>query len=71
MKQSWICPKCGRVYGPSVSECAICNAEIPIPQLPYPSPFPPYPYVPPFGPPFGPPYGPYPFVYPPVTSYWG
>ena len=21
----WICPKCGRVYGPFMSECPYCN----------------------------------------------
>lgn len=21
----WICPKCGRVYAPAVSECLACN----------------------------------------------
>jgi len=25
--QPWICPKCGNVYGPTVTECARCNRE--------------------------------------------
>lgn len=24
----WICPKCGRVYGPNFFECAHCNNQI-------------------------------------------
>ena len=24
-QQGWICPKCGSVYGPSVTECSRCN----------------------------------------------
>ena len=23
----WICPKCGRVYSPSTSECWFCNSK--------------------------------------------
>ena len=23
----WICPKCGRVYGPFVQECSACNFD--------------------------------------------
>ena len=23
----WICPKCGRVYGPYVNECCACNMD--------------------------------------------
>lgn len=24
----WVCPKCGRVCGPSISECQVCNSKI-------------------------------------------
>ena len=24
----WICPKCGRVYGPQVTQCYSCNSKI-------------------------------------------
>ncbi len=24
----WICPKCGRVYGPTMHICPSCNAKI-------------------------------------------
>lgn len=24
----WICPKCGRVYGPTMPSCVPCNAKI-------------------------------------------
>lgn len=23
----WVCPKCGRVYGPYVNECFYCNGR--------------------------------------------
>jgi len=36
----WICPKCGRVYGPHIAECAVCNNDSP--QTIYPC----YPCVP-------------------------
>ena len=26
--KGWKCPKCDRVYGPSVEECKYCNAKI-------------------------------------------
>lgn len=25
--QGWICPRCGRVYGPTAFECWFCNKE--------------------------------------------
>lgn len=28
MNTGWVCPKCGRVYGPSRESCGACNAEI-------------------------------------------
>lgn len=34
----WICPKCGRCYAPSVSECSVCNTT-PAPSVPA-SPYP-------------------------------
>lgn len=27
-QQGWICPKCGRVYGPGFFECTHCNNQI-------------------------------------------
>ena len=27
MSTGWVCPKCGRVYGPFVGECASCNGH--------------------------------------------
>ena len=26
--EAWVCPKCGRVYGPMVQHCEHCNAII-------------------------------------------
>jgi hypothetical protein len=26
--QGWVCPKCSKVYAPSVQECASCNAHL-------------------------------------------
>jgi uncharacterized protein with PIN domain len=31
----WSCPKCGRVYAPSVSLCFLCNASVPSPAVEY------------------------------------
>ena len=31
MSTGWICPKCGKVYAPYVTECIACNgASIPV-----------------------------------------
>lgn len=27
-QQGWICPRCGRVYGPGFFECTHCNNQI-------------------------------------------
>lgn len=27
-QQGWICPRCGRVYGPNFFECSYCNNQI-------------------------------------------
>lgn len=27
-QQGWICPRCGRVYGPNFFECPYCNNQI-------------------------------------------
>ena len=45
----WVCPKCGKVYGPDVKECADCNGKIvnPITYIPY-YPFGVTPYVSPW-----------------------
>lgn len=24
----WVCPKCGRVYGPGALQCLACNSEV-------------------------------------------
>ena len=26
-KKGWICPKCGKVFGPDVTECYYCNDD--------------------------------------------
>jgi hypothetical protein len=43
--KGWICPKCGRVYGPRVLECNSCNIYgiTSVPRYPYY-----YPYYPPW-----------------------
>ena len=28
INQPWVCPKCGRVYGPSWPVCNVCNNKI-------------------------------------------
>jgi hypothetical protein len=28
----WTCPRCNRVYGPMVSECAVCNGATGVPD---------------------------------------
>lgn len=30
MKEGWVCPKCGRIYGPMMMTCAYCNNKITI-----------------------------------------
>lgn len=45
MKRPWICPKCGRVYAPHVSQCFYCNNKVAdkekyAPLEPYPNPWP-------------------------------
>ena len=40
----WVCPKCGKVYSPSVTECVDCNdgnTQV-VPLTPDPPPWPPY-----------------------------
>ena len=32
--KGWECPKCGRVYAPSVTECFACNALVVQPIMP-------------------------------------
>lgn len=27
-QQGWICPRCGRVYGPNFFECSYCNNQM-------------------------------------------
>lgn len=34
MNQGWTCPKCSKVYAPTVSECHTCNAGVAKPILP-------------------------------------
>lgn len=31
----WVCPKCGSVYSPFISECWRCNSLINSPGIPY------------------------------------
>jgi hypothetical protein len=38
MNKPWICPKCGRVYGPSRPECGACNLKITDNELTAPNP---------------------------------
>lgn len=26
-QEGWVCPKCGRVFSPSVTECSYCNSN--------------------------------------------
>ena len=28
IEKPWMCPKCGRVYGPKVQECGYCNENV-------------------------------------------
>lgn len=36
MAEGWICPRCGRIYGPNTEECKICNANpLPMSWQPY------------------------------------
>lgn len=30
MKEGWVCPKCGRIYGPMMMTCDYCNNKIAI-----------------------------------------
>lgn len=30
----WVCPKCDRVYGPTVAECHTCNAAVSVTSAP-------------------------------------
>lgn len=34
MTTGWTCPKCGRVWGPSVQGCAPCNQSVGLPLSP-------------------------------------
>ena len=36
MNTGWICPKCQRVYAPSVTECVACNAHVQVQNWPLP-----------------------------------
>ena len=42
MNQGWTCPKCSKVYAPSVQECIECNAVAVRPANPWPTPYQPY-----------------------------
>lgn len=35
MNTGWICPKCQRVYAPSVTECVACNAPFQVQNWPF------------------------------------
>lgn len=39
MHTGWICPKCGKVYSPSVNECSACNEGAKEKKAAYPEPF--------------------------------
>lgn len=30
MKEGWVCPRCGRIYGPMMMVCVYCNNKITI-----------------------------------------
>lgn len=62
MSEGWICPKCGRVYSPTATECAMCNSGSP-PISPAPPPWAP-------SVPFSPWYPPTPWTYPYERQYW-
>lgn len=50
MNKGWECPKCGRVYAPSVTECYLCapvsEPFVPKPYNPWPTIFPNAPWPP-------------------------
>ena len=39
MNQGWECPKCGKVYAPSIIQCLTCGKNT-YPTPPYPQPYP-------------------------------
>jgi hypothetical protein len=57
MNEGWVCPKCGRVFAPWVSECKYCGpGMIPLTGFSYPEPPPwPIPHPPSTGDPLPPP----------------
>jgi len=32
LREGWVCPKCGKVYGPHVDECYDCNFQLSLEQ---------------------------------------
>lgn len=56
--KGWECPKCGKVYAPSVDECKHCNGAASAPVLPM---LPPMPYTPPIT-------APQPYILPTITQ---
>lgn len=46
-RKGWVCPVCGKVHSPDVTECSECNGKLPkVVYVPYPYPINPFPLQP-------------------------